>query len=312
MTLLTEHILTAPAIWLKTQSLQTPLQILSAFASATFQQQTKRPFGPPSGLSLLSQENWVKAVTKGVSGHSAKWKHLLVLCGLLLGFKKDVGDRKLPASARTIEMTLVHVVNIILSDKEEQNWWSTHVIPLIIGSVFSILSKEAKIELHHEMLIPLIIRSTFFSDAALNHGYFLSAIDLDVVQDEGNKFHWRLDSLTYGQVRYLSTSPLVGLLGALSHVVAYSVTTIDVPDLLDTVTLDLLTFCKSLDIQWRQNKLSEIDAREEDQFLVQETRSSTLPILWHLLQSVGFAVVVTLRSLVETLVMKITTPRDTG
>ena len=252
------------------------------------------------------------AVTEGIHNLSPKWKHLLVYCGLLLGFEKDNRKSGLGVGVRHIEMTLVHLINFILSNETEQNWWSMHVISLTVGSIFNSLSKEAKVRLDHDLLLPLITKSTLFSDAALNHGYFLSTIDIDIVQDEGNKFCWRPNSLTYVQVRHLSNSPLVRLLGPLSQVVRFSIATIEETEVLDVFTLDLLTFSKSLDVQWRQNKLAEIDVREEDQFLVGETRSQTLPVLWRLLQTVGFAIVVMLRSLVETLLTISITPQNKG
>ena len=310
VTVLTTQILTAPAIWHGVQSLQTPLQILSTFAYAAIHHRAERPSGMlPS--NTISPEKWIVAVIEGANDLAAQWKHLLVFCGLLMGLQKAT-DQRLLACAKSIEMSIVRVVNDVMLNQDERSWWTIHVLPLTIGSVFGSLSTKAKTGLHYEMLIPLVLQSTFHSDIALNRGYFLSGIDVDVLQIEGSRFQWSLTSPTYEQIKRLSTSPLVKVLGSLSQVVAFGIRCTEQPSLLNTLADDLLAFCKSLDVQWRQNKLSEIDTQEESHFLTAETQSLTLPDLWRLLQSVSFAVVAMLRSLLETVLSTGIVPQPSG
>jgi hypothetical protein len=61
---------------------------------------------------------------------------------------------------------------------------------------------------------------------------------------------------------------------------------------------DLELFARTLHLQWRQNKLSEIDSSEEKLFLDQVTLERTTPELWKLLRSTIFAVVIVLRSVI--------------
>ena len=310
MTLLSTQILTAPAIWDEVQNLETPLQILSTLAYATIHHNSRRLNGllPINSIPL---ERWIVAVTDGANDLSAKWKHLLVFCGLLLGLQKAANSVSL-ACAESVEMDIVRVTNGIMCSREGPSWWTVHVLPLAIGSVFGSLSAKAKTRLHYETLVPLVLQSTFRSDIALNSGYFLSSIDIDVLQTEGNRFHWSFASTTYEQIRRLIKSPLVGTLGSLSQIVAFGIRSTEQSSLLTALVDDLLAFCRSLDVQWRQNKLSEIDSQEENHFLTEETRNSTLPDLWRLLQSVSFAVVTMLSSLLETVLRTAVVPRQSG
>ena len=60
---------------------------------------------------------------------------------------------------------------------------------------------------------------------------------------------------------------------------------------------DLSAFTRSLCVQWRQNKLSEIDITEESMFLSEESLRTTIPLLWRVLNSSMYAIVIVLRSL---------------
>ena len=308
--LLTAQILTAPAIWQGVQSLDAPLQILYTFAYATIHHKAERPGGSlPS--NTIPPERWITAVAEGTNDLSTKWKHLLVFSGLLLGIQR-AADQRLLASAKSIEVSFVRVANDVMLNQDERSWWTTHILPLTIGSVFGSLSTNAKAGLHYETLVPLVLQSTFHSDVALNHGYFLSGIDVDVLQSEESRFQWLRTSATHEKVRHLTTSPLVGILGPLSQIVAFGIKTTEQLNLILTLSEDLLAFCKSLDVQWRQNKLSEIAVQEELHFLTEETRSSTLPNLWRLLQSVSFAIIVMLRSMLEAVLRTAIVPRQSG
>ena len=84
-------------------------------------------------------------------------------------------------------------------------------------------------------------------------------------------------------------------MGPLSRLIARSVEQISSNDgaaaLIYGVLEDLVSFARTLATQWRQNKLSEIDASEEAIFIGVEARTTTLPRLWHLLKMVLFACV---------------------
>ncbi|MCJ1314678.1 hypothetical protein MMC25_008360, partial [Agyrium rufum] len=64
---------------------------------------------------------------------------------------------------------------------------------------------------------------------------------------------------------------------------------------------DLLEFARSIHVQWTQNKLCEIDVTEERHFLDGVTLGRTMPLLWRMLQSCLFTVVVIQKALLERL-----------
>jgi len=61
---------------------------------------------------------------------------------------------------------------------------------------------------------------------------------------------------------------------------------------------DLVEFSRTVALQWRNTKVSEADASEEDAFFDQVTRQKTLPTLWKVLRSALFATAIVLRSVV--------------
>lgn len=75
---------------------------------------------------------------------------------------------------------------------------------------------------------------------------------------------------------------------------------------------DLEAFAKTLLVQWRQNKLSEIDRSEENIFMDRETLEETVPQLWKLLRSTMFAVVIILRSAIGRMLGDGTLANDEG
>jgi hypothetical protein len=55
-------------------------------------------------------------------------------------------------------------------------------------------------------------------------------------------------------------------------------------------------FVRTLMVQWRQNKLSEVDVTEEIEFLDAESLKTTIPALWTLLRNCMYSVVIVLRA----------------
>jgi hypothetical protein len=66
--------------------------------------------------------------------------------------------------------------------------------------------------------------------------------------------------------------------------------------LVAVVVGSLTEFARTLMVQWLQNKLSEIDPSEEVEFLEEESRKSTIPVLWRLLRTSMFSLVIMLRA----------------
>ena len=301
ITLLTSQLLSAPSIWQQPDGLRTTTHILSIFNSAAnhlVQQDQKLPnptsIAPQKGLD---RETWAIAIVKGTDDRSPRWRHLCVLAGLLIGFEGQ-GRQSVSTSLRkNLESATVKAANLALQDGETAAGLAGDSVILMLSQVFDLLSFTEKLNLNHDLLLPLLYNAPLFSKSGLHSGYFLSTIDADIVQTQGSRFDWSSKSSTYVQCQRMATGPLIAALGSLSRLTAFSVERIQNMSLLSTMITDLAAFTRSLCVQWRQNKLSEIDVTEEAMFLSHETLEKTIPLLWNVLKSTMFAVVIILRSL---------------
>jgi hypothetical protein len=169
-------------------------------------------------------------------------------------------------------------------------------ICLALNHVFTHLSDVDRSALDYDRLLPVLMTSTFHSSHGLRSGYFLGAADADLQQISNQQFNWPSASPSYQQIESILKSPLISSLGPLSRLIAHTIDRVRDPWLVQSAVDDLSDFSRRLGTQWRQNKLSEIDASEESVFLHEEARSSTVPTLWRLLRSTLFAIVIILRS----------------
>ena len=301
VTLLTSQLLSAPSIWQRPDGLRTTIRIFSIFNSAAIQlvrqEETAAPASNLPIRSALSREEWGVAVIKGLDDRSPRWRHLCVLAGLLMGFEGR-GERRISNSLRrTLESATVKATKLALQGGEASNEFAVNSIAMMLSHIFDLLSDGEKTNLDHDLLLPILVQAPFFTKEGLHNGYFLTTIDADVVQSAGMKFDWSSISSTYVQCQRMATGPLIASLGSLSRLTAFSVENVQDIDIVFAMIKDLSMFTRSLCVQWRQNKLSEIDITEEAAYLSEETLRSTLPLLWRVLKSSMFAIVIVLRSL---------------
>ena len=237
---------------------------------------------------------------------------MCVLAGLLVGFEGQ-GKQKVSRLLRTkLENATVKAANLALQQGEADDELAGNSIGMMLSHVFDLLSNSEKRNLNSDLLLPILIHAPFFSKEGLQYGYFISAIDSDVLQRESMKFDWSPKSSTYIQCQRMSTGPLIASLGSLSRLMAYCVENVANNDLLSTMITDLSSFTRSLCVQWRQNKLSEIDVTEESIYLSEETLKATIPVLWRVLKSTMFAIVIVLRSLLGRVLGDKRMPSDGG
>lgn len=301
ITLLTSQILTAPAVWDRPDGLRTCLRILGIFHSASLhklQPEAAHNFpGQTTSREGSPKEEWLKAVLKGADERSPRWRHLLVIGGLLLGFESQ--DRRgLPESLRkALEGALVKAANLTLQQAGNGPELAEHCLALVLNHSFELLSDFERGQLDYSTLMPLLMRSLYFSPEGLESGYFLGTIDADVIQVADKKFSWSGKSSTYVRLQRLSSRPLVSSMGPLSRLIAHAAANVRDPRLLRDMAYDLFAFTKIIIVQWRQNKLSEIDLSEETIFLTDEALRVTLPVLWKVLKTVMFATVIILQAI---------------
>ena len=301
VTLLTSQLLSAPTIWQRPDGLRTTIRILSIFNSAASHliqsedsPEVNRPFPRERGLG---REEWAIAVVKGADDRSPRWRHLCALAGLLTGFERRGKQSISKSLRRKLESATVTAGNLALQAGEASDELAGNSICVMLSHAFDVLSDSEKSNLNNNLLLPILTHAPFFSKEGLQYGYFLSTIDSDVVQTEAIKFDWSPKSTTYVSCQRMATGPLIASLASLSRLTAFSVENVRNTDLLSGMIIDLSAFTRSLCVQWRQNKLSEIDVTEEPMYLSEESLKTTVPLLWRVLKSTMFAVVIVLRSL---------------
>ncbi|KAJ5151115.1 uncharacterized protein N7482_010367 [Penicillium canariense] len=302
LTLLASQLLSAPALWNHPVDLSACRKILSVFntaAIAVLQNDTTEEAQIPYGAGRnrrIEREAWVKAVVEGADDKSPRWRHTLLLGGILLGFEGQ-NRQGLPWHIRTkLESALATAAQLALEELDTEAGIDGYCITLVLNCTFELLSDTERSKLNYDRLLPIMVRSVFHSPEGLDGGYFLGAIDKDVVEVPGKKFRWAPDSTTFRYVTVVAARPLVGALGPLSRLIAHAVENVRDPKLAAQSVDYMADFVRTLMVQWRQNKLSEIDVAEEAEFLDAESLGTTIPALWTVLRNCMYSVIIVLRA----------------
>lgn len=313
LSLLTAHLLTAPALWDRPDGLRTSLRLLSVFHTAltavvTHHSQLRSHTGPKllpgqtpvgGGLSL---DAWIKAVVAGADGRSRRWKHVIVLGGLLIGMaslEEQGAELYWAAALRTsIERALVDATNLALVDvreRSEADGLGGHTITLVLNHAFGCINHLEAAQLDYHLLLPVLIGTAFYSTEGFQTAYFLAGLHLDVSLAPNGKLDWPATSTSFRHVDAILARPLVAAMGPLSRLIAHAVEATESPWIVQTIVDDLASFSRALTTQWRQTKLSDIDSTHEPARLEEEALHKTTPRLWNLLKAALFATTVILR-----------------
>ena len=188
-------------------------------------------------------------------------------------------------------------MNLALHEKECEDPLAAKTVAVVLSHVFDHLGGDHKAGLDHDLLLPKLYHPVLSDKEGLHSGYFLSTMDTDVMASAPTKFDWSTKSSTYVRMQRMVSGPLIASLGSISRLIAFSAENVGNVDLLAVVIEDFSAFARCLCVQWRQNKLSEIDITEETVYLTDETLETTLPLLWRVLKSSMFLTVITLRSI---------------
>jgi hypothetical protein len=244
--------------------------------------------------SNLTVSEWTKAVVKGADERSPRWRHTLLLGALLLALQSKEFEGLSTDFKKKLEAALVLASNMALQQKDADPNCELAVV-FVLNHTFPILSDSHGAQVQYDLLLPVLIDATFFSPEGLEHGYWVGVIDNDVRPSPGQKFNWPASSNSFRKVTEIKARNLVGGLGALSRLIAHSIDNVGDRRLIIYSTNRIAEFARTLATAWRQNKLSEVDPREEVQYLDQETVQKTLPVLLQVLRDTLFAIIATLR-----------------
>jgi hypothetical protein len=308
VTLLSSQILENDILYPRPASLSQSRQIFSVFYTAALRfredkttVETAHRHDLEQPHSNLFEIEWIKAVVKGAGESSPRWRHTLMLGGLLVAYTgRDAVP--LPSSLRQkLEAALVHASTLSLNTREDIDAYPAVIF--VLSHTFNILADIHKRQLNYDLLLPALTETAFFSPDGLDHGYWLGTIDSDVRQSPNKKFLWPARSTSALRIQEIKSRPLVTSLGMLARLLAQSIEGTSKPQLICDTVSRLTEFASSLATAWKQNKLSEVDRSEESQFLEQETLSVSLPPLLHLLRDTMFATIIALRSVLGRLLV---------
>ncbi|KAK2624806.1 hypothetical protein QTJ16_005999 [Diplocarpon rosae] len=305
VTLLTSHLLTAPAIWNSVDGLHTSLRIISIFNTAAITVYRHQVEGHPKPYDAyqprqgggIATDDWATAVIKGLDDRTPRWQHALVICGVLIGMEGQKREGLSQRLRSTLENAMVTAVNFALQSPANLGNLGSGSVALALNHAFPLLSDGARTGVNYDALAMLMIR-TMTSAEGYQEGYFLEAIDYDVHQAAGTKFDWPSRSASFLQLQKLASKPIVASMGPFSRLVAHAVENVRNPILVVEVRDHLLLFTTKLLQKWQMNKLSEIDPSEEATFLTPDTLRATFPILWQVLKTAMFATIVILRAVI--------------
>jgi len=305
VTLLTSHLLTAPAIWNKLDGLDTSLRIISIFNTAAItvrknqlegQSKPYDAYQPRQGGGIACDE-WAKAVIKGLDDRTPRWQHILVICGVLIGMEGQERQGLSRGLRVTLEHAMVTAVNLALDCASTAGILGSGSLVLALNHAFPLLSDGVRSELNYDAFLMVAVR-TMTSAEGYQEGYFIQAIDYDVKQASGSKFDWSAKSASFRQLQKLAKKPVISSMGPLSRLIAHAIENVRNPLLVVEAREHLLAFTTGISQKWQRNKLSEVDPSEESTFLTPDTLRITFPVLWQILKTAMFATVVILRAVI--------------
>lgn len=303
VTLLTSQLLISPAIWQRVDGLQTCLRIISIFntAAITVRQHALEGKNVMQPRQLhgggISCDDWARAVIKGADDRSPRWMHILVIGGILLGMEGQNRQGLSSGLRMTLERAMVTAANLALEETPTGGHLEADSIVLALNHTFPLLSDHIRMGLNYDALLPVMIKA-MTSAEGYHEAYFLEAISYDVKQVSADKFNWSAKSPSFLQLQKLAKKPLIISMGPLSRLVAHAIENVSKPLLVVAARHDLLDFAGNIAANWTRNKLSEVDPSEERTFLTPETLEITFPLLWQVLKTAMFSIVVVLRAVV--------------
>ena len=195
-----------------------------------------------------------------------------------------------------MEMALVTAAQLALEELNPDNEIEGLCVTMVLNYSFELLSDYERTMINYDRLLPVLMEGVYSSSEGLEGGYFLGTVDKDIVEAPGKRFQWPEQSITFARITAISSSPLVSALGPLSRLISHAIENVRDPGLVARSVDHLADFVRTLMVQWRQNKLSEVDRAEEVEFLDADSLKNTIPALWKLLRNCLYSVVIVLRA----------------
>ncbi|KAI0128914.1 peroxin 8 [Xylariales sp. AK1849] len=301
VSLLTSHLLTARAIWGIPDGLRTCFRVISIYNTAAKhvirndQDNAKLSWGRPPTGSEVRPEEWARAVAKGADERSSRWKHLLVLTGILMGMEGEE-RRTLSSGLRsTVEQAVITAANLALEDRLQTQGLGTIAVILSLTYAFPVLSEWVRRSLDCNLVLPASIEA-MTGPEGFQEGEFLRMLSAGDVA--GHEMFYRTSPNSFAQVQRLESRPLAQNMGPLSRLAAFAVQNATDSRVIIQAQDRLLSFSVAMLDRWRQCPFSAVDISTEAAVFPPETLQGPWMILWRLLRRIMYTVVATMQPIV--------------
>ncbi len=314
---LTSQLLTAPAIWQRPGfDLSHALRVVSIYNTAALRvrqdaaealEKKKNiastggfhppPTGQERGGGGLKPDDWARAVVKGADDRSARWQHLLVLTGVLVGFEGN-DRRTLSRSLRnTLQQAVVVAANLALRSHADDGPLAEAAIVMALNYAFPLLSAHHQAQLDCDVLLPVMLWAILREGCG--NGLFLQDIAGDVTQAVGGGgCSWPQHAPSFAMLVELDRQPVMSNMGPLAKMAAFAATHAKDTTIVLQAQDDLVLFSHKLLYAWAKNRLSSVEFGLASAQLSPETLQATWPVLWQVLRKIMFGVVATLQAIV--------------
>jgi hypothetical protein len=143
----------------------------------------------------LSLDDWIRAIVAGADERSQRWKHLIVLGGLLIGSLEEQGMELywISSMRKLAEGALVRATNLALVEVRERNevdGLGGQTITLALNHAFGCLADVERAQINYDLLLPVLIGTAYYSSEGFQSAYFLGGLDLDVQVMQSGKLDW--------------------------------------------------------------------------------------------------------------------------
>lgn len=337
VTLLTSHFLTAPSIWdplsapssTSEAAAQTCFRIISVFNTAglhvrrhELEENAARRHGLAGSAAYRQgikedrrpgSEDWARAVAHGADARSPRWRHLLVLVGVLLGLEGS--DRQSLSRSRraALEQGVVAAANLALAEAAAtaagavRDDLARYAAVMGLNYAFPLLSEHARVSLQCDLLLPAtvdVLAGPFGFDGA----HVLEAIARDPLVTRSptatsSRLHWPAASASFQQLQRRETQQAVSIVasaGPLAALAAFAVERAASPQAVLLALDGLLVLAEQAGARWAAARVLHAPATlaDESSFLSPETAEKTWPLLWQHLKKILYAAAVVLQAVV--------------
>lgn len=299
---LTSQLLTAPAIWSQPGGARTSVRIISIYNTAAARVHDSEVAWserkePHEGGGLRCEE-WTRAVVKGADDRSRRWRHLLVLTGILMGMESNNRQSLSRSLRNTLEQAVVTAANLALESQLLDGPVAAVSTVMALNFAFPLLSEHHRNMVNCNALLPLIVWAVT-AEEGFCEGQFISSMGAEIAESSNRQLAWSPMTPSFRHIQELDKRPLMANMGPLVKLAGFAVSQATDTGSVIQAQDALLTFTSKVLQAWRANRLSDLDTALEGNVLTPETIKTTLPVLWDLLRKLMFGTVAILQAIVS-------------